>query len=82
MTATTSAARPSEAGTASSWFASALEAMHLTAHHDARSPEELAQDVLQRVKEEMGGAWGPKEAAFCDAACLQRYLRARSMDVT
>jgi hypothetical protein len=82
MSSAATTARPSEAGHSTGWFASALEAMHITAHHETRTPEELAQELLKRVQEELGAAWGPKEAAFCDAACLQRYLRARSMDVT
>lgn len=59
-----------------------LEALHITHHHHDEPPKcELAQAVLEQVKGEMGDAFGAREAAFCDAACLQRYLRARGMDV-
>ena len=61
-----------------------LEALHLThPHHPPAAPKcELAKAVLQRVRDELGAdGFGAQEAAFCDEACLQRYLRARSMDV-
>ena len=61
----------------------ALEALHITHHQADTTPKcEKAKAVLQRVKEELGAeGWGAQEAAFCNEACLQRYLRARSMDV-
>jgi hypothetical protein len=63
----------------------ALDAMHLAPHHHAPPPPppacELAAAVLKKVKAELGPSFGPAEAAFCDEPCLQRYLRARGMDV-
>lgn len=59
----------------------ALDVLHIH-HHDDRPPCALAEALLARVKEDMGASWTQVEADFCDPACLQRYLRARSMDVT
>jgi len=59
------------------------DALHITNHHKPASSNcQLAEALLKRVKEEMGDQFTEQEAAFCDPACLQRYLRARSMDVT
>lgn len=61
-----------------------MEALHLTHHHHEKPAEPcaLAEALLDKVKSELGPAFGAPEAAFCDPACLQRYLRARGMDVT
>lgn len=60
---------------------SVLESLHITRHHEERPPCKLAEAVLARVELELGDGWTQKDADFCDPACLQRYLRARGMDV-
>lgn len=62
------------------------DALHIThsRHAAVLAPPkcELAAAVLANVRAELGEAFGATEEAFCDAPCLQRYLRARGMDVT
>jgi hypothetical protein len=53
---------------------------HSTGGAKVLEPCALATEVLSRVKAEMP-EWGPAEEEFVDAACLQRYLRARGKDV-
>ena len=58
------------------------DALHITHHATDTLPKcELAAAVLASVRGELGDGFGAAEEAFCDPACLQRYLRARSMDV-
>jgi hypothetical protein len=61
----------------------AMEALHLGHHHHHKTVNncQLADSLLAQVREEMGEGWTDQEAAFCDPACLQRYLRARGMEV-
>jgi hypothetical protein len=68
----------------SSWLSSAWGALHLGSHatEQQQPPCDLAKELLAKVRDELGpDAFGAQEEAFCDPACLQRYLRARGMDV-
>ncbi|GBF97594.1 hypothetical protein Rsub_10730 [Raphidocelis subcapitata] len=81
----TDAASAKHSSAAGSWFTHALDKLHITHHAEAAVDlDKLGEEVLASVRAELtaAGAWGDAEAAFCDPACLQRYLRARSMEVT
>ena len=78
MTGPAVAAEPA-APAARTWGSSLWgSSSHAEKHH--ASDEELGMELLAKVKADLPD-FGPAEETFCDPPCLQRYLRARGMDV-